>query len=247
MGDLAVPTWPCKLVSGRLPVCEVFGPTIQGEGPASGQLCSFIRFGGCNLGCWWCDSRYTWDGSMFDLRDEISLVSADEVLERLPDARICVVTGGEPLLYQRRTEFFKIIRRLCEQGWSVHVETNGTIEPLPWLIDLVETFVVSPKLPHARAQKGRSTPALDLAWSIISRQHDVHLKIVVRSSGDVKSVARMALDMGWDPRCVWVMPEGRDRHTLERRWPDVCTWAIEYGLNVSHRLHVLAWGEARGH
>ncbi|HHK7228110.1 TPA: hypothetical protein ACQXLV_002143, partial [Streptococcus pneumoniae] len=43
----------------RLPVSEVFGPTIQGEGPHAGRTCHFIRLGGCNLSCSWCDTPYS--------------------------------------------------------------------------------------------------------------------------------------------------------------------------------------------
>lgn len=234
-------------VPRTLPISEIFGPTIQGEGPASGELCSFLRFGGCNLGCWWCDSAYTWDGERFDLREEITMLSADEVLKAIPLSRVCVVTGGEPLLYQRRAQFLEVLRGLKSRGQNVHIETNGTLGPISELADLVETFVVSPKLGHARAQKGRVSPRMDPQWSTIAQNCCAHLKVVVQSEEDVKSTVRLAQRLDWDLRRVWIMPEGVDRATLDRRWAKVCDWAIKHGVNVSHRLHVLAWGEERGH
>ena len=50
-----------------LPLSEVFGPTFQGEGPHAGRRCAFVRLGGCNLSCEWCDTPYTWDATRYDL------------------------------------------------------------------------------------------------------------------------------------------------------------------------------------
>jgi len=229
-----------------LPIVEVFGPTLQGEGPASGELSAFLRLGGCNLACTWCDSAYTWDGGRYDLRKEISHLSPLEILPLVPDVRNCVVTGGEPLLYQDRAEFVDVLQMMRARGQRIHVETNGTISPNPQVLDLVDLFVVSPKLAHARAQKSRTTPALHPGWREAREVAEVHLKVVVVSRDDVRETARLAQAFGWNPHRVWVMPEGTDIETLARRWPEVCDWAIEAGLNVSHRLHVLAWGDERG-
>lgn len=229
-----------------LPVVEAFGPTIQGEGPASGQLSAFLRLGGCNLACVWCDSAYTWDGGRYDLRKEISHLAPPEILALIPDVRNCIVTGGEPLLYQDRGAFIEVLQKLRSRGQRVHVETNGTIPPNEQILDLVDVFVVSPKLAHARAQKSRTAPALHPGWHAARNRAEVHLKVVVFSRDDVQETARMAQSFDWNPYRVWVMPEGTDAQTLARRWPDVCDWAIEAGLNASHRLHVLAWGDERG-
>ena len=143
---------------GLLPISEVFGPTIQGEGPFAGRVCSFLRFGGCNLGCWWCDSAYTWDGRNYDLREEIIMRSAEEVLDLVPMTPICVVTGGEPLLYQRRPAFMELVKALVRRGQAVHFETNGTVEPLAELVDLAEAFVVSPEVAPRAGSAGTNVP-----------------------------------------------------------------------------------------
>ena len=70
-------------MSRLLPVSEVFGPTIQGEGPHAGRRVYFVRLGGCNLSCSWCDSAYTWDGETYDLREELTPSTALDVLARL--------------------------------------------------------------------------------------------------------------------------------------------------------------------
>jgi 7-carboxy-7-deazaguanine synthase len=62
-----------------LVVSEVFGPTIQGEGPHAGQRAAFVRLGGCNLTCTWCDTAYTWDARRYDLRAELHRVPITRV------------------------------------------------------------------------------------------------------------------------------------------------------------------------
>ena len=230
-----------------LPIVEIFGPTIQGEGPASGRISSFIRFGGCNLACSWCDSSYTWDAKNFNLHEEISLMTPADILSNLPTTNICVITGGEPMLYQKRSEFLEVLHGLVSRRQKIHIETNGTIFPTSDVLNLVDTFVVSPKLAHADARKGRVSPILSRGWKDISHNLvDAHLKLVVKSKSDVQESLRMAEVNNWDMNKVWIMPEGVDIDTLQNRWSYICDWAVEYGLNVSNRLHVLAWGDKRG-
>src|SRR3954452_24909384 len=83
-------------------VAEVFGPTIQGEGRNLGQRAAFVRLGGCNLHCTWCDTPYTWDASRYDLRAEMSRRPVAEIVAEVRPMRphVVVLTGGEPLLHQ---------------------------------------------------------------------------------------------------------------------------------------------------
>lgn len=64
----------------KIPVMEVFGPTVQGEGKVIGRKTMFVRTAGCDYHCAWCDSAFTWDGTG---KDDIRLLSALEVLEQL--------------------------------------------------------------------------------------------------------------------------------------------------------------------
>src|SRR5919204_789570 len=90
---------------GCLSVAEVFGPTFQGEGPSLGRLCGFVRLGGCNLQCTWCDTPYTWDwtgvtGRAYDPRVELKQHSTSDVLAELDAMGVpmVVITGGAPPL-----------------------------------------------------------------------------------------------------------------------------------------------------
>lgn len=86
----------------RLVVNEIFGPTIQGEGPSSGRRCGFHRLGGCNLSCRWSDTPYTWDwtgvsdsGNALDPRVELMLKDSCEVVDEIltMGVDLVVVTG----------------------------------------------------------------------------------------------------------------------------------------------------------
>lgn len=78
----------------KLPLVEEFY-TIQGEGYHTGTASWFIRLGGCDIGCNWCDSRFSWNPELFPL------VDADIIIEHavLSGTKSVVVTGGEPLMW----------------------------------------------------------------------------------------------------------------------------------------------------
>lgn len=230
-----------------LPFVEAFGPTLQGEGAAAGRLSSFLRFGGCNLSCSWCDSPYTWDADRFDLRTEITLLTVPEVRERTPVAPLVVITGGEPLLNQRKPQFVELLQGFKDEGVELHCETNGTIVPNADMVRLFDHFMVSPKLAHAGEHKRTQDPALAPGWKLVHGTTPAHLKIVVQTPEDVAEARAIADAHGWPLERVWVMPEGTTSEVLNARWPMVATEATKHRINASHRLHVLAWTDARGH
>lgn len=78
----------------RLPLIDVFY-TIQGEGYHTGKAAYFIRLGGCDIGCRWCDTKFAWHPDLFDLTDIQDIVSSAATYP----AKAVVVTGGEPLSY----------------------------------------------------------------------------------------------------------------------------------------------------
>lgn len=229
-----------------LPFVEAFGPTIQGEGPAAGRLTSFVRFGGCNLSCSWCDSAYTWDAENYDLREEITQLAAEAILERIPDAPLLIVTGGEPLLNQKRAAFHRILAAVAARGTEIHVETNGTIVPNAEICAVVDQFSVSPKLPNAGDHKRSQDPALAAGWKLVHGTTEAHLKVVCETAADVARARGIADRHGWPPERVWVMPEGTDTATLDGRFRELADACLDHRVNLTHRLHVVAWGDERG-
>jgi len=100
----------------KLPLMEHFY-TLQGEGYYQGQAAYFIRLGGCDVGCVWCDVKESWDAAKHPRQTPKQLV--DAVLSTA--ARIVVITGGEPLMHSLDT----LTSLLREAGLRCHLETSG--------------------------------------------------------------------------------------------------------------------------
>src|SRR4249920_3206070 len=103
-------------MSQSLPVMEHFY-TLQGEGFHQGRAAYFIRLGGCDVGCVWCDVKESWDASKHPVKsiEEIAAGAEDSPSE------IVVITGGEPLMYE--LSFFT--EHLRKKNKHTHIETSG--------------------------------------------------------------------------------------------------------------------------
>lgn len=224
-----------------LVVSEVFGPTVQGEGPSAGRHAAFVRLGRCNLSCRWCDTPYTWDWDRYDPAEELRRLPVPEVLARLDamGAGLLVVTGGEPLLQQRHLP--PLLEQARGRGWRVEVETSGTIAPTLGA-DLVDRYNVSPKLASAgMALHRRYRP--DVLRRFVEGGRAA-FKFVVAEPSELDEVEAMVSECGLSP--VWVMPEGTDAGTVLARLRVLAGPVIARGWNLSPRLHVLLWGDQRG-
>jgi organic radical activating enzyme len=119
-------------VEVKLPVMEHFY-TLQGEGVHTGKAAYFIRLGGCDVGCVWCDVKESWDGGkhpLWKIEDLVSTVKATP-------AQIVVITGGEPLMH----DLLPLTKALHEAGLRTHIETSGS-SPLSGELDWI---TLSPK------------------------------------------------------------------------------------------------------
>lgn len=229
-----------------LRVNEIFGPTIQGEGPAAGRRAVFLRLMGCNLSCSWCDTPWTWDADRFDLHAETQLLTAEQIVSAIDDLPgMLVITGGEPLLLQGQPAFRQLLAHSARHR-EVHVETNGTIAPAADIEAWVSLFVVSPKLGNAGTHRGRQDPTMHGRWVKVIRHGKAVLKIVCRDAADVDHAVKLALDHRVPLDRLWVMPEGATRDELDVRWPTIASAAVARNCNATHRLHVLAWNDERG-
>ncbi|SOE31770.1 7-carboxy-7-deazaguanine synthase QueE [Streptomyces sp. OK228] len=229
-----------------LVIREVFGCTVQGEGPSCGRRCSFIRLGGCNLTCGWCDTPETWDAGRFDLRQTLTRTPVAEIVTRAleGDPGMVVITGGEPLLHQRKDGWRSLLGALILAGTEIEVETNGTQEPEEHTARWVTRFNVSPKLAHAGDPADKR-----IRPGALYALHDTHkavFKFVCRNTADVHEVQAFTAAYGIPPGLVWVMPEGTDTATISTRLGEIADPAIAAGFNLSTRLHVHAWGDEKG-
>ena len=215
-------------------VVEIFGPTIQGEGPHAGELVGFLRLADCNLSCSWCDTRYSWDWSVFDKDTESSEMNPVGVRGRLKDMNVerVIITGGEPMMQQ---DDFPVLE---SNLYKIDVETNGTIKPKQETVDAVDLFVVSPKLSNSGDRlRMRIKPDVLQAYADTGK---AVFKFVASSIADLDEVTALALPN------VWIMPEGADRVTHLNNLIELADAVVARGWNLSSRLHVLAWDVRRG-
>ncbi len=117
---------------GHLPIMEMFY-TIQGEGYNSGKAAYFVRIGGCDVGCRWCDVKDSWDATKH------AQLSIDEITGEIlkSGTQNVVITGGEPLMY----DLTLLTNHLKRLGFNLWLETSGAY-PLTGEWDWV---VYSPK------------------------------------------------------------------------------------------------------
>lgn len=112
-----------------LEVQSIFA-TLQGEGPYTGHPAIFIRLGGCNLACHFCDTEF----------ESFKTISLEEIYHRVSSLnpnntyKLIVITGGEPL----RQPLIPLCEKLINAGYTVQIETNGTLyQPLPDSVDII--------------------------------------------------------------------------------------------------------------
>ena len=116
----------------QLPLVEEFY-TLQGEGYHTGKAAYFIRIGGCDVGCSWCDTKFSWQADLHPLTDTLKIV--DNAVSY--SAKAVVVTGGEPLSYNLDI----LCKGLKEHNVETYLETSGAY-PLSGIWDWI---CLSPK------------------------------------------------------------------------------------------------------
>jgi 7-carboxy-7-deazaguanine synthase len=114
--------------------------TIQGEGFYQGRAAYFLRLGGCDVGCVWCDVKESWDAGAHPL------VSVEEMTARAAGsgAPVAVITGGEPVMY----DLSVLTQKLKDSGLRTHIETSG-VYPLTGIWDWVCFSPKKFKTPHS--------------------------------------------------------------------------------------------------
>ncbi len=105
-----------NLIENKLPVMEAFY-TLQGEGFHAGRAAYFVRLGGCDVGCVWCDVKESWDASVHPQQ------TIQEIVQNASQhaGRLAVITGGEPLMY----DLENLTTTLQEAGFQTNIETSG--------------------------------------------------------------------------------------------------------------------------
>ena len=104
-----------EIDKNNLPVMEMFY-SLQGEGYHSGSAAFFIRIGGCDVGCHWCDVKESWD------HGNHNIIKVSKIIQNIDKkTKIVVVSGGEPLMW----DMTEITKKLKEKKFKRHLETSG--------------------------------------------------------------------------------------------------------------------------
>ncbi len=208
-----------------LKVCETF-KSIQGESTYMGLPCFFIRLTGCNLRCTYCDTIYAFNEGKY--------VALEELLEMTEGSgcRIVEITGGEPLL-QEETPL--LVSQLCDRGYSVLVETNGSCD-----IDLIDRRAV--RVVDMKTPGSGMADRMDLNNLKKLTDRD-ELKFVITSRTDYNWAKEMVLGYGLQGERTHFCPA---TGTLSPE--SLSQWILKDGLFVrlSIQLHKYIFGERRG-
>jgi len=158
--------------------------TIQGEGNHQGKAAYFIRLGGCDVGCVWCDVKDSWDASKHPVFSTQEIVDMAVQGSKKPAEVIAVITGGEPLLHN----LDELTISLKEQGFQTNIETSGS-SPLSGHWDWI---CLSPKKFKAPLPE------------VIQAAHE--LKVVIFHKSDFEWAEQFAAQVS--PECkLYLQPE----------------------------------------
>jgi 7-carboxy-7-deazaguanine synthase len=234
------------------PVVEIFGPTIQGEGAEAGIPCHFVRFGGCDFRCSWCDTMYAVDPG--EVRRNSEQLSAEAIADRVGALagapEWVVLSGGNPALH----ELSSLVEALRGLGRKVAVETQGSVWH-DWLAD-VDRLTISPKPPSSGMATEVHRAQFELFMSMASKgsADRIALKIVCFDQVDLAWAKEVAAS--WPAAALFLsagtpVPSPADlRGAVASRYRWLCESvaadAALAGARVLPQLHVIAWGDARG-
>lgn len=234
-----------------IPVLEIFGPTVQGEGAVIGQKTMFVRTAGCDYRCLWCDSAFTWDGSA---KHEIRRLSAEDVWNELKQTggdafNHVTISGGNPALLAGIGPLLAILKA---NGVKTALETQGTVYQ-DWFRD-IDDLTISPKPPSS----GMTTDFAKLGHIIEKTAGQaVSLKVVIFDEADLAYAKRVHQLFPGVPFYLQVgndrldeVEEGKLLSHLVGRYE----WLIDRVMpdpdwnqaRVLPQLHTFVWGNKKG-
>jgi 7-carboxy-7-deazaguanine synthase len=225
---------------------EIFGPTIQGEGAQAGSVTMFVRTGGCDYRCSWCDTMHAVDeANVANWKD----MSPDDIVDEL--RRIApehgkgtwvTISGGNPAIWQG--ELPLLVQTLHRCGYQVNIETQGSVTNAAFRFADMVTF--SPKGPSSKMRLNREKLKACVDQAGIRGV----LKFVVADREDFEWAKDVAKD--YDRQAIYVQPltvgptENRQYQGYTSLCQEVAADPELRRWRVIPQLHVLAWGGERG-
>jgi 7-carboxy-7-deazaguanine synthase len=236
----------------KIPVLEIFGPTIQGEGMVIGQKTMFVRTAGCDYSCSWCDSAFTWDGSA---KDDIRLMTAREIWEELKNIggnrfNHVTISGGNPALIAAIEDLLVLFK---DQGVQSALETQGS-RWQDWFMDIDE-LTLSPKPPSSGMKT--DIEKLDVILNELSAHSGYSLKVVIFDNDDLDYAIHLHERYPGVPFFLQVgnrnLSDGNEGSLVSgliaeyEKLIDVVTQSERLNnVRVLPQLHTYVWGNKRG-
>ena len=239
-------------MAGKIPIIEIFGPTIQGEGMMIGQQTMFIRTGGCDFLCKMCDSLHA--VLPVEIRKRATYMTCTEIFEGIMNQRQhtkwVTLSGGNPCLWDLK----ELVTGLHGNWIKVAVETQGTYWK-DWVGEC-DVITVSPKGPGMGERCDRKQ--LDYFCTKLRYHSGFNLKIVCFEDGDLELARELHvkypliplyLSVGNSAISNDVAPLTPLRNTLltRLRWlaETVVQDPLLTGVLVLPQLHTLIWGNEK--
>lgn len=231
----------------KILISEIFGPTIQGEGALVGRPTVFVRTGGCDYRCSWCDTLYA---VLPEHRGEWTAMTAVEIMAQVRELShnqsiLITLSGGNPALQPMEP----LIREGHRAGYTFALETQGSIAK-PWFAEL-DYLILSPKPPSS----GMNTLVEQVATCVTSAGSATKsiLKIVIFDEADYLYARAMHQSL---PRLPVVLQIGTQPPNMENDIENMSQqveWLLQrvcddgwFDVTILPQLHVLLWGRRRG-
>ncbi|GEN45484.1 7-carboxy-7-deazaguanine synthase [Alkalibacillus haloalkaliphilus] len=239
----------------KIPVLEIFGPTIQGEGMVIGKKTMFVRTAGCDYSCSWCDSAFTWDGSA---KDEIVQMTAEDIWNRLKEIggdlfNHVTISGGNPALLKNLNELINLLK---QNEIEVALETQGS-RWQDWFTQ-IDDLTISPKPPSSNMSTDFAI--LDRIIHNLTdhnRLEQTSLKVVIFDEADYQYAKGIGERYPQIP--LYLQVGNRDVHgedidnltsTLLNQYEQLIDRVVQddelNNVRVLPQLHTLVWGNKRG-
>lgn len=214
---------------GTLDVVKVW-PTIQGEGPFTGEPSVFVRLAGCNLQCRFCDTDYTSQRIEYTpeaLRNKVD--SALAMSWRKRKQKLLVITGGEPF----RQNLARFAFRMVNEDWRIQIETNGTLFDSAMPYELVHT-VCSPK--NQSVDVRYMVPKFVWAWKYVLDADNIDDDGLPGITLGAGRPARPPTHV--PPNMIYVQPmDAQDPEENERHLDAAVRVCLQYGYRLNMQVH----------
>ncbi|HBE69391.1 MAG TPA: radical SAM protein [Planctomycetaceae bacterium] len=235
-------------------ISEIYA-SLQGEGLLTGVPSTFVRTSGCNLRCWFCDTKFaSW-------QPEGDQLSIEEIGARVgalhPDH--VVLTGGEPMMFNAVGPLTKHLCRSRDgQVRHITIETAGTV-----MQDVTADLMsISPKLSRSgptdqqvasgqiaaswQDQHEIARKRLDVIAELVER-YEYQLKFVVDTLADAQEVLDFLERFeGWSAERVLLMPQGVTEQQLDQQAEWLMPWCQQHNFRFCPRSHIHWFGNRRG-